>query len=329
MADFPEKPVLVVGEVRRDLFYNQVKGVDVVRNQYGDDLVQLGLDKVAVAAEFRSAIGGAGANLSIGLARFGLSVDLLSLLPQNHEADFWLSLLDQEAVSVEQVIRLDDFDMPTASHIINHSLGRQTRIGYFADWSKLHTSQVKLPTGRYDWAMIATVGGNFKLLNEIFYELKQAGVKIAFNPGPDELAEVKKLRGFLDDVDLLIVNKTEAEAIVDGNNLEELAEKLAQMVGLVVITDSADGSVVASETTVWRAGTYKNIKMIDKTGVGDAFSAAFLASFLANEGDITRAISVASANAAMVATQVGATFQTLHDDLTVESMLVRERSIGA
>ncbi|MEK9158079.1 MAG: PfkB family carbohydrate kinase, partial [Patescibacteria group bacterium] len=50
---------------------------------------------------------------------------------------------------------------------------------------------------------------------------------------------------------------------------------------------------------------YQDVKVIDRTGAGDAFASAFVAEY-SRSGDIPKSIQLATANASSVVTQYGA-----------------------
>ena len=123
------------------------------------------------------------------------------------------------------------------------------------------------------------------------------GVKIMFKTGVKELDENKKVLGLLDDVDILIVNKSEASQLVPGVLLEELLYHLNRYVPIAIITDGAMGGIAGNKESneVYRFGVYEDVKMRDATGAGDAFGSGFLAAF-ADGKSFKRSLMFASAN---------------------------------
>jgi sugar/nucleoside kinase (ribokinase family) len=67
--------------------------------------------------------------------------------------------------------------------------------------------------------------------------------------------------------------------------------------GIIVITDGKNGSILSDGKIRLRAGIFKERKLIDRTGAGDAFGAGFVAGIIQNPGDYSYAIRLASANA--------------------------------
>jgi len=77
-----------------------------------------------------------------------------------------------------------------------------------------------------------------------------------------------------------------------------------------VVTDGRQGVKVSNGKYLWQAGIFKEKKVIDRTGAGDAFGSALVAAFLKSKKItpqlIERGIRLGSANAASVVEQLGA-----------------------
>ena len=158
-----------------------------------------------------------------------------------------------------------------------------------------------------DWLYVSSVSGNMRLLNKLFNECYQKQIKIMFNPGKKELAQVDKLKGLLEDVEILSLNKEEAKMLVPGESSEELARRLLNYVPIAIVTDSTNGAVVADryKKQVIIIGLYDNHYSVDRTGAGDAFASGFLAEYLYSE-DVKKAITFAAANSSSVVMKIGA-----------------------
>ena len=128
-----------------------------------------------------------------------------------------------------------------------------------------------------------------------------------FNPGKKELAQADKLKGLLEDVEILSLNKEEAKMLVPGESSEELARRLLNYVPIAIVTDSTNGAVVADryKKQVITIGLYDNHYSVDRTGAGDAFASGFLAEYLYSE-DVKKAITFAAANSSSVVMKIGA-----------------------
>ena len=132
-----------------------------------------------------------------------------------------------------------------------------------------------------------------------------AGAKIMFNPGVLELKQPKELLKILPSLDVLLLNRREAQMLVPGVMLEELLEKLARYVKTVIITDGQMGAIATDGVDTYRFSVYEDFKVKDTTGAGDAFGSGFLAHLAAGKS-FRQSLIFASANSSFVVTQLGA-----------------------
>ena len=77
------------------------------------------------------------------------------------------------------------------------------------------------------------------------------------------------------------------------------------MKGIVVMTKGPQGVAVSDGKMIWQAGSFKEKKMVDRTGAGDAFGSGFVAGLI-QASRIEYAIRLGSANATSVVEYVGA-----------------------
>lgn len=134
-----------------------------------------------------------------------------------------------------------------------------------------------------------------------------------WNPGHDQLQDQKALSSYLKFVDILIVNKREAQELVGFNNLKnfstikKLLEELYKYGSkVVVITDGAQGAHAYDGQEFYSTKAYRGVMTKDTTGVGDAFGSTFTFAFQEFKRDIKKSLFAASVNAAHVSSVIGA-----------------------
>lgn len=166
---------------------------------------------------------------------------------------------------------------------------------------------------------ITSLNGKWEELLKKVFIIEKA--KISWNPGSDQLkAGVSKLGKFLKKTNILLVNKDEAiELAISSkmyknkgskflNNEKNLLKALKGFgPEIVVITTGKDGAdVYDGEKFYYKDSLMDPRKVIDTTGVGDAFSASFVAGYEQYKGDIKKAMNLGMKNAASVLKQAGA-----------------------
>ncbi len=172
------------------------------------------------------------------------------------------------------------------------------------------------------WIYLTSLGGNFELSKKIVAFAHKHRVKIAWNPGTGELK--KGMRAFasvLPMVDVFIANKEECELLTGESNLKKIIKALdpsprpspamgpaAARAGegdrIRLITDGSRGTTLLVGNKSHHIGT-ASTKGISKTGAGDAFGSAFVATF-AKFHDPLLAAKVGTINAESVIQHLGA-----------------------
>ncbi len=192
------------------------------------------------------------------------------------------------------------------------------------------------------WFYLAPFSGKLADLTlELVDFAKKNKIKVAFNPGYNQLTLPKKiLERILSKVDILILNReeasllTEASAEVEKNKYssttkipyqvdevltsslpsshkwdlvkeKEVFKKIDEMTkGIAIMTKGGEGVVVSDGKYLYRAASLK-LKGVDGTGAGDAFGSGFV-SGLIQENNIEYAIQLAMANSGYAITKWGA-----------------------
>jgi sugar/nucleoside kinase (ribokinase family) len=270
------------------------------------------------------AIGGGASNAAVTFARQGLDSSYIGKLGKDIAAQNVIAELDKENVDSRYVIN-DASGGTQYSTILLADTGERTILIYRGVADKHHVSDYEeIDFSQFDWLYISTLSGAMEVLDSVFHQAKSQGVKIAFNPGDAELKQPDKLRSLLEDVDVLLVNKDEAQMIVNGTTLEELTRRILSYVPLAIISDGPNGVVASDGKTIVRAGMYEDVKVIDRTGAGDAFGSGFLSHFAMGQS-LKDSIVFASANSTSVVTKIGAKAGILHKGAVLHAMPLSEK----
>jgi ribokinase len=123
-------------------------------------------------------------------------------------------------------------------------------------------------------------------LAELLAELRAAGVSTSLDTNDDPTAGWTGIDALLPHLDLLLPNRAEALALshaLTGTTAEHLTDACRALAGrgpLVVAKDGADGArAVTADGEVGRALAV-SAEIVDATGAGDTFNAAFLDAWL-------------------------------------------------
>lgn len=141
------------------------------------------------------------------------------------------------------------------------------------------------------------------------YARNHPDVKIAFQPGTFQLKLGKALDGLYKEVDVVCMNKEEAEGLLDvyTDDMKVLLDGLEKMGPLtVIVTDGHKGAFMKHDGAYYNMPIYPDIAPpLERTGAGDAFFSTFVA-YMAKGYDALEAIKRAPINSMNVVQHVGA-----------------------
>jgi len=286
------------------------------------------------ALEISQHCGGGAVNAAVGMARLGFDVAAVLKLGQDQRADMILSRLGEEGVSTRWVMR--DQRLATGASVMISSHERDAAIFTFRGANTLLScADLKADMFAVDLVYVSGLSNEAAdCFPEIIKAGKAAGVKIATNPGIRQLtSRSDTFFAALPDIDILSINRREADALVpqlvgrfgeggrgfdlgDGEAVPELIlrglhsgghemslgrffRSLSECgVGRVVVTNGAEGAYTGDGESVIHCPVLERA-IAGTAGAGDAFASTFSA-FLAEDGDVVRALRAAALNSASV-----------------------------
>jgi ribokinase len=254
--------------------------------------------------------GGGATNAAVTFARQGFDVGYVGKIGRDPAGIEVMRNLQREKVATERVVY--DARLSTQYSVIMLApSGERTILVYRGAAHALEPSDVAIRTLEADWFYITTLAGNFTLLTKLLNHAVAHGIKVAIDPGALELAQPKKLRALLPMVTVLKANAEELASLFGGENLRETIVAAAGVCDYIVGTNGAAGSYAVHDGKLYQVGLYQKVKVVDRTGAGDAFGSGFI-SVLAQDRPIEDALTLGSANATSVVTKVGAKSGILH-----------------
>lgn len=270
------------------------------------------------------ATGGGATNAAVTFARQGLESSFIGKLGNDIAAHGVIQELDEEAIDTRHVVYHDTLGTQYST-ILLADTGERTILIYRGAANTHTPADYKdVDFSGSDWLYVSSFAGALDALDVVFERAATAGVKIAFNPGEKELEQPEKLRALLEDVELLIVNKEEAQKLVEGVELEELVRHLLNYVPTAIVSDGPNGVMASDGKTMVRAGMYQDVKVVDRTGAGDAFGSGFLSQW-ATGRSLKDSIVFASANSTSVVTKIGAKAGILRRGVALHEMPLTEK----
>ena len=256
--------VLVAGAINTDLVARVVKAPEAGETVTGSAFAIFG--------------GGKGANQAIAVARSGSPTAMFGALGDDDFGRQRRADLAAEGIDIDSVVRAMTVASGVALIVVEEETG-QNRISYVPGaTTTLSPEQARVAVDRVQpEVVLTTLEPPPETLAALLDASTHRGATIVLNASP----EAAGARPFLDRIDVLVVNETEAEDLlsyaVSAENGEAAASALSALgPRTIVVTLGAAGAVVTHDG---KAVSFPapRVDVIDTTGAGDAFTGAFAA----------------------------------------------------
>lgn len=315
--------MLTIGAAVQDVFLsNSDKFKPVTDKPAQEVFLKLELGAKADVNNIDFSTGGGATNAAVTFARQGMDVDFMGTIADDPAGRAVLDDLDKEGVGTKYASYSDRYHTGYSVLLLSPS-GERTILTYRGASTNYEIKNFDIAKADADWLYLSSMAGCMDILENIFTKAKKMGIKVFFNPGKGEIRQTSKLKALLEDVDILSVNKEEAQQIVDGDSLEELVRRLKHLVPVAIISDGPNGVIVSDGKTIVRAGMYEDVKVTDRTGAGDAFGSGFISHY-ARGKSLKDSTVFASANSTSVVQKVGAKDGILYKGVKLHSMPLSE-----
>ncbi len=317
--------LLAIGAAVQDVFLSHSEEFKPVTDKPAREVfMKLDLGAKADVNNIEFSTGGGATNAAVTFARQGLESHFMGAIGHDPAGLAVLSDLDKEGVDTSKISYSNKYNTGYSVLLLAPN-GERTILTYRGASTHYEPSYFKLDEVGVDWLYVSSMAGNMEILHSIFHHARKNGIKIFFNPGKGELKQPAKLKSLLEDVEVLSVNKEEMQQIVEGGDLEELVRHAMHYVPVAIVSDGPNGVMATDGKTIIRAGMYQDVKVVDRTGAGDAFGSGFLSQW-AQGKSLKDSIVFASANSTSVVTKIGAKAGILHQHTKLHDMPLHEKS---
>lgn len=223
-------------------------------------------------------IGGGGTNTSVAFSRLGLKTGYIGKVGNDKYGQEVLDLLKKEKITFlgnKVKKETSGFSVVLISEKLNRSILTYKGINNEIEGGDIKKFKTNL------LYLSSLMGKSFKTQISLAKKLKEKGVKVAFNPSEYLIKEIG-LKPLLKLCDILIINKEEAGLLTKEKNKLKGISKMGP--GIVVITDERR-RVYCYDSHSGKTYSIKprKLKVVEKTGAGDAFAAGFVAGIIKNK----------------------------------------------
>ncbi|MFZ5391090.1 MAG: carbohydrate kinase family protein [Patescibacteria group bacterium] len=298
--------VCTIGSATWDVFFTTPQAV--LGRCSNDDYLMFPYGGKIDALNVKYGFGGGAANVAVALSRLGIKATILTRLGRDWRGREVANNLSAQGVKLS--LLQYDKTLVTPLSFIATGGGSHDHVAFVDRGS---AKGLKLPAslpGSMSWFYITSLadknwsGALFKL----FLSAAKNEQKIFWNPGAAQIAQRQKMIRLLPLVEVLDVNKEEAEILTASNNksVPVLLKKLKSLGSkAVLITDGGKGAYYFDGQLIIHQPSFK-IKPLNTTGAGDSFGAGWLAGYMYSQGDIRQAMLWGMRNATAVIKTIGA-----------------------
>jgi len=275
--------LICLGTVSIDLYY---KGVSLTEE---GGRFALAIGGKYYVDHFYEGLGGGGANVAIGVAKTGLSVGIIAKIGDNPFKPMICKKLDTAHIIYDEFCDIEEKYMNISSILLN-SQGEKTIVNYRTpdeimmkcenDFNKIQKASAIY------MANLSTVSLDERI--KILSYAKTNKKKIFANLNVTDCRRpINEILRFVEQTDILIINAYEYADIVKvsydaidfhSNIMEKFVHFTNNLV--LVITDGKKGSYAYHKSKLYYQEAILPKKVLDTTGAGDAYTAAFIAEYI-------------------------------------------------
>jgi len=275
-------------------------------------------------------VGGNAANAAVTFARQGFNVACATKIGNDLSGKEIRRCLDKEGVKTKFIV--SDSKFPTSYSVLLLEKGERTILNYSGAADSFSARDLDMKKIMAKWWYVSLPGRSDKMFSKITEFAEKNGIALAFNPSSHHIKHRRnEILRLMNKLSFMVLNEEEA-AILAGISFKSKKEIFAKLnllmagprgraplgAGILAITDGKKGVTVSGGKFTYKAGVFKEKKLVDRTGAGDAFGSGFVAGLLrkglnrknissAKEEDISYAIRLATANATSNVEKLGAT----------------------
>jgi len=309
--------ILTIGGAMRDIIFLTTEGlvIDNFKDPLRQKLIGFELGAKIYVKKVYFEPGGGASNTAVGFSKLGLKTAIMSRVGQDREGDQLIKGMKKNKIDT-RLIQIDKKTSTGFSFILGlRQIKRAHSIFAYRGTNDYFIFKAKASDIKgVKWFYVSSVSSpNWQTVLGKVFSFAKKGVKIAWNPSNVQLkAGFKKLSKHLKQTKILILNEDEARELV----LSKKKTKNLTIKNLLKEIDKMGPEIVA--ITVGKKGVYAYdgkkgyyqkpapSKVINTTGAGDSFSAAFVASLFYHPKNIQRALKWGVYNSASVIDKIGA-----------------------
>lgn len=226
--------------------------------------------------------GGGGTNTAVSFAKKELKTACIAEMGNDPAALIVYDDLHRAGVETRFLVQ-EQNETTAVSAILVPKDGQRSIMVYRGASAMITEKDIPWEQLETRWLNVTSLGGNLKLARKLFEWAKKKKIRVSWNPGKKEVEQSKQALALTEMVEMLFVNKEEAAELFGSGMKNEVVSATVAPPSNAVVTVVTDGD---KGGRVWQSGksfAYKSRipkRIVDTTGVGDAFASGMVAGVL-------------------------------------------------
>lgn len=298
--------IITIGAATRDIFLVSDKFFTLKTSESETGVAEcMALGSKIEIKKFFATTGGGATNAAVTFRSLGYKTAILSRIGDDETGQDVIDELKKTNVETKFLKKISN-GQTAYSTLLTMPEGERTALVYRGVSAKFDEQDIDWNAiKKTKWIYLTSLGGNLELSKKIIEFAHKYHIKIAWNPGTEELKKGwKAFISVLPLVCVFLINKEEAELLTKEDNQQKLVAMLRRDGTIQLITNGTKGTTVIDGTKSFHVGT-SGTKGISKTGAGDAFGSGFVSAYLKSNDPIFAA-RVGTLNAESVIQHLGA-----------------------
>jgi ribokinase len=228
-------------------------------------------------------IGGGGTNTAVAFSRLGFKTGYMGKVGDDFGGKAVANALKKE--DIRFLGKIGNNMMTGYSIVLDSRSHDRTILTYKGVNDDLKESEINFRSLEPKWLYLSSLlGRSFKTQKSLVNYFHKKGTKIAFNPS-EYAIKVLDLKPILKFTDILILNKEEAELLCRKNSMKgkDLLKGLASLGPDITVITNKDKEVIAYDRNRKYSVVPHKLKVLERTGAGDAFASGFVAGQVAGK----------------------------------------------
>lgn len=257
-----------------------------------------------VADRIFTTCGGGASNVAVSASRLGLKTAVFSCIGNDENARLILNNFKNNKVD-SSFIKIDTKVATAFSMVLTIDNPSKEHIAFIHRGANSNLSSKDLTLNKIstEWFYVTSLPRDF--WEDIMIKLISTKKKIVWNPGNEQLKNISKIKKFLPNIEILIINRDEASEFKKLKNIKGLITYIHSLGPKLIIITDGDKGAYAYDGKIYYFMKVKPKKVMNTLGVGDAFGSSLTSALICGK-NIKQALTWGMVNSASVVSSIGA-----------------------